>query len=191
MTLPISARRAVSAVILSLAMAACSGDIQAQQPPQRDGASAPQVVPTVPATSPSAVAALPNFAPLVEKFGPAVVNVDVVQNAQPTASRGGGGGGGEEGEDPFGDFFRRFGIEPPGRGPGSGVPLRGSGSGFVVTPDGYILTNAHVVADADQVTVKLNDRREYPAKVIGIDQRTDVAVIKIDGRNLATVKIGD
>jgi len=192
MTLSSSARRAVSAVILSLAMAACSGDIQAQQPPQRDGASAPQVVPTVPATSPSAVAALPNFAPLVEKFGPAVVNVDVVQNAQPTASRGGGGGGGgEEGEDPFGDFFRRFGIEPPGRGPGSGVPLRGSGSGFVVTPDGYILTNAHVVADADQVTVKLNDRREYPAKVIGIDQRTDVAVIKIDGRNLATVKIGD
>jgi len=169
-------------------MAACSGDIQAQQPPQRDSAPAPQVVPTMPASSPSAVAALPNFSPLVEKFGPAVVTADVVQNAQPTAGRGGGGG--EEGEDPFGDFFRRFGIEPPGRG-GPNVPMRGSGSGFVVTPDGYILTNAHVVADADQVTVKLNDRREYQAKVIGVDQRTDVAVIKIDGKNLATVRIGD
>ena len=190
MTLSCSARRAVSAVILSLAIAACSGDIQAQQPPQRDSASAAQVVPTVPATSPAAVAALPNFAPLVEKFGPAVVNVDVVQSAQPTAR--GGGGGGED--DPFGDFFRRFGIEPPNRGGpggGGGAPLRGSGSGFVVTPDGYILTNAHVVADADQVTVKLNDRREYQAKVIGLDQRTDVAVIKIDAKNLATVKIGD
>src|SRR5262245_9934814 len=97
MTLSSSARRAVSAVILSLAIAACSGDIQAQQPPQRDAsASGAPVVPTVPPTSPAAVAALPNFAPLVEKFGPAVVNVDVVQNAQPTASRGGGGGGGGE-----------------------------------------------------------------------------------------------
>src|SRR6185312_11189654 len=113
MTLSSSARRAVSAVILSLAMAACSGDIQAQQPPQRDSGQAAAVVPTVPATSPTAVAALPNFAPLVEKFGPAVVNVDVVQNAQPTASRGGGGGGGDDGDAPFGDFFRRFGIEPP------------------------------------------------------------------------------
>src|SRR4030095_1676322 len=79
---------------------------------------------------------------------------------------------------------------PKGRG-GQARPQRGSGSGFVVTPDGYILTNAHVVADADQVTVKLNDRREFQAEVIGGDQRTDVAVIKIDGRNLATVKIGD
>jgi serine protease Do len=69
--------------------------------------------------------------------------------------------------------------------------MRGSGSGFVVTPDGYILTNAHVVADADQVTVKMNDRREYQAKVIGVDKRTDVAVIKIEAKNLPTVRIGD
>ena len=72
-----------------------------------------------------------------------------------------------------------------------GSPLRGSGSGFIVTPDGYILTNAHVVAEADQVTVKLNDRREYQAKVIGVDQRTDVAVIKIEAKDLPTVRIGD
>ena len=81
------------------------------------------------------------------------------------------------GDDPLNDFFRRFGIPAPdGRGGGGPrQPQRGSGSGFIVTPDGYILTNAHVVADADQVTVKLNDRREYQAKVVGVDQRTDVA----------------
>ncbi len=70
-------------------------------------------------------------------------------------------------------------------------PSAASGSGFIVTADGYILTNAHVVAEADQVTVKLNDRREYHAKVVGVDQRTDVAVIKIDAKNLPTVRIGD
>jgi serine protease Do len=193
MTLSSSARRAVSArafsaLLLSFALSACSGDIQAQAAPQREGAAAAQVVPTVPATSPAAVAALPNFAPLVEKFGPAVVNVDVVQSVQPNSGRPGSGGE----DDPLNDFFRRFGIQPPGGGQGGpNVPLRGSGSGFVVTSDGYILTNAHVVADADQVTVKLNNRREYPAKVIGVDQRTDVAVIKIEAKDLATVKIGD
>ncbi len=101
-------------------------------------------------------------------------------------------------DDPLGDFFRRFGLPngPNGRGQGRGFqfqpqPQRGSGSGFVVSPDGYILTNAHVVMDADQVTVKMNDRREYQAKVVGIDQRTDVAVIKIDAKNLPVVRIGD
>jgi serine protease Do len=188
MTLLSSARRAAPVLILSLALGACSGDIQAQQAPQRDGATAAQVVPSVPASAPApaVVSGLPNFAPLVEKFAPAVVNVDVVQNAQPTSGPGDGSQ-----DDPLSDFFRRFGIPAPdGRG-GPNVPLRGSGSGFVVTSDGYILTNAHVVADADQVTVKLNNRREYQAKVIGVDQRTDVAVIKIDAKNLATVKIGD
>jgi serine protease Do len=187
MTLSSSARRAVSLITLSIMLGACSVDSQAQQPAPVAAAAASQV-PTVPATSPAVVAALPNFAPLVDKFGPAVVNVDVVQSAQTNA---GGSGGGEQGDDPFSDFFRRFGIPgPQGRG-GQAVPQRGSGSGFVVTPDGYILTNAHVVADADQVTVKMNDRREYPAKVVGIDQATDVAVIKIDAKNLPTVRIGD
>jgi serine protease Do len=184
MTLSSSARRAVSIITLSIVLGGCSVDSQAQQP--APAAAAAASVPTVPATSPAVVAALPNFAPLVDKFGPAVVNVDVVQNAQSNA-----GSGGEQGEDPFSDFFRRFGIPgPQGRG-GQAVPQRGSGSGFVVTPDGYILTNAHVVADADQVTVKMNDRREYPAKVVGIDQATDVAVIKIDAKNLPTVRVGD
>ena len=202
MTLSSSARRAISVVALTVVLGACSGDSRAQQPPLPAGST---VVPQVPVTSPALVNALPNFAPLVEKSGPAVVNVDVVQNPK-TAGGGGdgdedaeGGGGGNE-DDPLGDFFRRFGLPngPNGRGQGQGrgfqfqpQPQRGSGSGFVVSPDGYILTNAHVVMDADQVTVKMNDRREYQAKVVGIDQRTDVAVIKIDAKNLPVVRIGD
>ncbi len=71
------------------------------------------------------------------------------------------------------------------------MPQRGEGSGFIVSPDGYIMTNAHVVEDADEVTVKTTDRREYTAKVVGSDPATDVAVLKIDAKNLPTVKIGD
>jgi serine protease Do len=194
MTLSRSTQRAVSVLALSLALGACSGDSNAQQPPPPAVGAA--TVPQVPVTSPALVNALPNFAPLVEQAGPAVVNVDVVQN--PKGGLGGGDGGqgqgpGEDQDDPLGDFFRRFGI-PEGRGRGfqfQPQPQRGSGSGFIVTSDGYILTNAHVVADADQVTVKMNDRREYQAKVVGVDQRTDVAVIKIDGKNLPTVRVGD
>jgi serine protease Do len=179
----------------------CSGDSNAQQPPPASAAAgqaaAAQQVPQVPVQSQALVNALPNFAPLVEKAGPAVVNVDVVQNPQQNSQQGGPGGpggpGGGDEDDPLGDFFRRFGI-PEGRGRGfqfQPQPQRGSGSGFIVTADGYILTNAHVVAEADQVTVKMNDRREYPAKVVGVDQRTDVAVIKIDAKNLPTVRVGD
>ena len=71
------------------------------------------------------------------------------------------------------------------------MPQQGVGSGFIINPDGYILTNAHVVADASEVKVKLTDKREFKAKVIGVDRRTDVALIKIDGSRLPTVKIGD
>ncbi|MEJ1965797.1 MAG: DegQ family serine endoprotease [Gammaproteobacteria bacterium] len=194
MTLSASTRRAVSALALTVVLGACSGDSSAQQPPAPAASTA---VPQVPVTSPALVNALPNFAPLVEKSGPAVVNVDVVQNPK-TAGGGDGQGGGDD--DPLSDFFRRFGLPDGGGrgrgGPGGGFqfqpqPQRGSGSGFIVSPDGYILTNAHVVQDADQVTVKLNDRHEYPAKVVGIDQRTDVAVIKIEAKNLPVVRIGD
>ena len=75
--------------------------------------------------------------------------------------------------------LRRFGIPVPEAPRGQGQPPRGEGSGFIVSPDGYILTNAHVVRDATEVRVKMTDRREYPATVIGLDDRTDVAVIKI------------
>lgn len=181
MSFPHSAQRAGYIFIVSIALAACSGDSRAQ--PTGAAATSAQPVPTTPVNA-GTVNALPDFSSLVEHAGPAVVNVAVVQQAQRT------GGLGQE--DPFSDFFRRFGIPGPDMGPrGTPQPLRGEGSGFIVTPDGYILTNAHVVANADQVTVKLTDRREFQAKVVGVDQRSDVAVIKIAATGLPTVRIGD
>ena len=90
------------------------------------------------------------------------------------------------------EFFRRFGMPngPQGRG-FENQPRQGEGSGFIVSADGYILTNAHVVADADEVTVRTTDRREYTAKVVGLDKRTDVAVLKIEGKDLPVVRLGD
>ena len=86
------------------------------------------------------------------------------------------------------EFFRRFQIPMPDTQPG---PRQGQGSGFIISQDGYILTNAHVVADAADVTVKLTDKRESKGKVIGVDRRTDVAVLKVDATNLPTVRVGD
>jgi serine protease Do len=175
---------------LAVLLAALSGVLSACS----NGTSAPAdepAEPTVaaPARAPSSgvpAGALPDFAPLVEQYGAAVVNVEVLQQIRQTR------GPGATSEDPLLDFFRRFGLPAPQQpGPGGGMPARGAGSGFIVTPDGYILTNAHVVAEADQVTVRLTDRREFQAKVIGFDARTDVAVIKIDANNLPTVRIGD
>jgi serine protease Do len=133
---------------------------------------------------PVAMRELPDFTALVERYGDAVVNVAVV-------GRGEKGSGEEEA---LLEFFHRFGIPAPEGGPG--LPggnrfERGAGSGFIVSKDGYILTNAHVVANADDVTVRLTDRREFPAKVVGFDTRTDVAVIKIDARDLPVVSIAD
>jgi serine protease Do len=166
-------------------LTACSDGV-ADPPPQ------PQSNAAVPTRSPTAgvAAALPDFSSLVEQYGAAVVNVEVVQKVR-QQTRGPGG----QSDDPLLDFFRRFGIPPPGSGgpggDGDGSPERGAGSGFIVSDDGYILTNAHVVMDADDVTVRLSDRREFPAKVIGADERSDVALIKIDAQHLPTVRIGD
>jgi serine protease Do len=137
---------------------------------------------------PRVAAALPDFTGLVERYGPAVVNVTVVAKSQPVSEQGQGPRGMSP-NDPFYEFFKRFGG---GQIPhGNPQPARGEGSGFIVTADGYILTNAHVVDGANTVTVKMTDRREYNAKVVGVDERTDVAVIKIDAKNLPTVRIGD
>ncbi|MGH6632764.1 MAG: DegQ family serine endoprotease [Sphingopyxis sp.] len=127
--------------------------------------------------------ALPDFAGLAEHYGPAVVNVAVTSKRQEVDFPGGG----VSPNDPFYEFFRRFGQPMPRNQP----PVQGEGSGFIVSDDGYILTNAHVVANADEVTVKTTDRREYPAKVVGADEQTDVAVLKIDAKNLPTVRLGD
>jgi serine protease Do len=145
---------------------------------------------------------LPDFADLVEKYGPAVVNI----NTRTRTSRQQALPGIDE-NDPFYEFFRRFmpDQQPPGRTPrGQGPrnapdtptprgPLRpfGLGSGFIVSPDGYIVTNAHVVENAEEITVRFTDKRELQAKVIGADTRSDVAVIKVDASGLPVVKIGD
>ncbi|MGH8208342.1 MAG: Do family serine endopeptidase, partial [Steroidobacteraceae bacterium] len=152
-------------------------------------------VTSVPATgNPAAV--LPDFSTMVQKYGPAVVNISVVSkvpvsNISPGDDEGDGNGNGGNDFNPFGPnspfapFFRGLPQMP------QQAPTRGEGSGFIIRPDGYILTNAHVVNGASEVTVRLTDRREYTAKVIGIDTKSDVAVIKINAKDLPTVKLGD
>jgi serine protease Do len=177
-----------SAALLSMAVLVAGCSRGAELAP---GASAPAAAPAkAAAAAPSSDAAplvkgLPDFTALVDRYGPAVVNVAVVEKRHNISSD-------EEEEggpipDPLQDFLRRFGQQPRGVQP----PSRGEGSGFIVTPDGFILTNAHVVADASDVTVRLTDRREFTAKVVGVDRKTDVAVIKIQAKSLPTVRIGD
>ena len=185
-------RRALSLLCVSIALGACAGELSAQPAAPQAAAGAARV-PTAAAAAAAAPAAepmvrgLPDFSPLVDKYGPAVVNVEVVEKAQQ------GGPNGVSPNDPFFDFFRRFGIPGPDQGGprGGQPPVRGAGSGFIVSADGYILTNTHVVENAEEVTVRLTDRREFQAKVIGADDRTDVAVIKINASNLPIVKLGD
>jgi len=171
---------ATTAALMGFAVAGCNGSFAENNPVEAANASPPPAVAT--ASPRTTAAALPDFASLVEHYGAAVVNVAVVGKSQPVADVPG-----MSPNDPFYEFFRRFG-QPSPRG---GQPARGEGSGFVVTADGYILTNAHVVENAEEVIVKMTDRREYTAKVVGTDPSTDVAVLKIDAKNLPTVKLGD
>lgn len=154
----------------------------------------------LPSSAGAAARDLPDFSDIVEKVGPAVVNIRTTQKV----------GGNPQGQfpnfpgmdpnDPFFEFFRRF--MPPGtpmpqqqqprqqRSPEREVP-RGVGSGFIIDSDGYILTNHHVVDGAESIIVTLTDKREFKAKIIGSDQRTDVALVKIEGKDLPSIKIGD
>ncbi|MGA8862335.1 MAG: DegQ family serine endoprotease [Gallionella sp.] len=124
---------------------------------------------------------LPDFTDLVEKQGAAVVNISTTQIIQ-----------GMQGmpnipeSDPFYEFFRRFAPQVPRERESQSL-----GSGFIISSDGYIMTNAHVVDHADKITVRLTDKREFSARVIGVDNRTDVALLKIDAKGLPTVKVGD
>jgi serine protease Do len=131
----------------------------------------------------------PDFTRIVEENGPSVVNVSVSRTT-PVAAQGQGPGNSQD--DPLQEFLRRFGRQgPQGQGPQAEPEIqRGLGSGFIISADGIILTNAHVVAEATEITVKLTDRREFDAKVLGVDKRTDIAVLKIDAKNLPAVKIG-
>jgi serine protease Do len=151
-------------------------------PQQATAASAPAAVSA--AATPGARILVPDFTGIVERNGPAVVNISVTQNIKTAAVMPQFQG--MDPNDPFFQFFRRF----QGQMPNNSIPQHGLGSGFIVSPDGVILTNAHVIADASEVTVKLTDKREFQAKVVGTDKQTDVAVIKIDAHGLPTVKLG-
>ncbi len=132
--------------------------------------------------SEAVVVGLPDFTALVEQYGNAVVNVRM-ERTTPTAAPAPG----PQVPDPFSEFFRRYGPAPQPEQ----MPQRGQGSGFIVSADGVILTNAHVVDGATSVIVKLSDRREFEATVVGVDRQTDVAVLKIDAENLPAVKVGN
>ncbi|MCC6610082.1 MAG: DegQ family serine endoprotease [Burkholderiales bacterium] len=129
---------------------------------------------------------LPDFTQIVEQQGSSVVNISTTQarqrSAQPRMPQ-------LDEDDPFYEFFRRF-IPRGPQGPRD-FDSQSLGSGFIISTDGYILTNSHVIDSADEITVKLNDKREFKAKVIGADRRTDVALIKIDAGGLPVVRFGD
>jgi serine protease Do len=139
-------------------------------------------------------AQLPDFTDLVEKYGAAVVNISTTQTTRANPLAGRGGPNIPE-DDPFYEFFRRFMPNPGPGGPGGGAPRefqsQSLGSGFIISADGFVLTNAHVVEAADEITVKLTDKRELKAKVIGSDKRTDIALLKIEASGLPFVRFGD
>lgn len=141
--------------------------------------SAPAATAGVP---PATAAAYPDFTGIVAQNGPAVVNISVTNNAEKVADAPAMPE--LDPNNPFYQFFHQFRMQPQEQ-----MPMHAEGSGFIVSPDGIILTNAHVVNDASSVTVKLTDRREFKAKVIGVDKPSDVAVLKIDAKNLPTVKL--
>jgi len=168
---------------------------------------APAALGLAPAAQAAAVAGLPDFTDLVDKVSPAVVNIRTTEHLK----MGRGGNADAPDEEEMQDFLRRFfgGAMPPQtpRQPGQPSPSpsprghraapqdeevqRGIGSGFILSADGYVMTNAHVVDGADEVYVTLTDKREFKAKVLGADARTDVALLKIEGANLPWLAMGD
>ena len=148
------------------------------------------VSPSVALAQTAVVRNLPDFTDLMEQVGPSVVNI---RTTEKSLGRAGGAAMDEE----MADFFRRFGVPIPNM-PRQQRPQqqpedqpRGVGSGFILTPDGLVMTNAHVVEGADEVIVTLTDKREFKAKIVGSDKRTDVALVKIDATGLPAVKVGD
>lgn len=189
-----------SAIAVAVAVALSAGYVAGSR-----NVPAPQVIPPAQAAMMPAEAAaktgIPDFSGLVETYGPAVVNISAKHVGKVASRRGGMNGNATNPQlpidpnDPFYEFFKHFYGGAPGMGgngpDASDSPSESLGSGFIVSSDGYILTNAHVVDGADVVTVKTTDKREYRAKVVGADKQSDVAVLKIDAKNLPVVKIGD
>ena len=166
------------AAVIAAAAIAFSGALLSATPAVASGL-APQA--TVATTQ------LPDFVQLVEKYGKGVVNISTVREARVV-----------EGADPFGfderhaEIFRRFGFPFPfGGGPRQEPERRGTGSGFIISADGLILTNHHVVEGADEIKVRLTDNREFTGKVLGSDAKTDIAVVKIDAKDLPYLTMGN
>ncbi|MDR1968191.1 MAG: DegQ family serine endoprotease [Burkholderiaceae bacterium] len=188
-----------SALAQSDATAAGQPSAAAGQPSATAGQpSAVAGQPSAAAGQPSLVRGLPDFTDMVDQVSPSVVNIRTVERVRANA----GGAGGSMDED-MQEFLRRFfGVPTPNvprqmprpntrpQQPEQEVP-RGVGSGFIISPDGFIMTNAHVVDGADEVIVTLTDKREFKARIIGADKRTDVAVVRIDATGLPAVRIGD
>lgn len=197
---PLKNTRLIVALLAAGAMGGAGiGAFNAMHSPATAAAPPATLASTPAAATPMA---LPDFSQITERFGPAVVNISVTgtrneaRMAQGDREEGGERDSDPSGNEAFPEFFRRF-QQGQGQRPGSGrgsaqpeVPARGQGSGFIVSSEGIILTNAHVVRDAIEVTVKLTDRREFRARVLGADPKTDVAVLKIEARNLPVVTMG-
>jgi len=176
----------VAAGVIGTGVAAYHGQLQA---PISQAQASPFTAAGVatPAANPNAtMLPLNGFTEIVKKAGPAVVNISVNATRKASAEM-------PQIPEEFREFFRGFGGKNMPNFPNmprGDTPMRGLGSGFIVSPDGYILTNAHVVEGADTVTVRLTDRREFRAKVVGSDKQTDIAVLKIDAKSLPTVRLG-
>lgn len=180
-------RRLFGLLAMTLPLAACAQSNAPAAPAEQAVAARPA------APAPQLVSGLPDFTQLVEQVGPGVVNVETVIGPRRNPRMAGGG---RPDMDQLPDFFRRFfgpDFQMPGGddAPDNGPRGRGMGSGFIISADGYVLTNHHVIDGAETVKVKLSDRREFDAKVVGSDQQYDVALLKIDAKGLPTVRVGD
>lgn len=176
-----SSRIIKSALVAAAVAAAFAGGVFTANAQNKTGAQAAAPAPIVSQQN------LPDFTVLVDHYGKAVVNISMVKKAHK-----------EKVDGIFGDMpseqaeiFKRFGFPFFGGGERTVPEQRGTGSGFIISEDGYILTNAHVVSDADEINVRLTDDREFKGKVIGYDTQTDIAVVKISATGLPVVKIGD
>ncbi len=162
----LSLRRSLRATVLALSVGALA------------------CIPTPVVAAPANLVALPDFTPIVKQYGPAVVNISttetkVAKQQSPFPP-----------DSPFNQFFAPF-LGPQGGGPQQKYQVQSLGSGFIVSPDGYIVTAAHVVQGAQKIIVSLTNHQQYRAKLIGYSKRIDVALLKIDASNLPTVQIGD
>ena len=206
--LPLQSTRLIAALLAAGVLGGVGATAFEHAESQAHAQSTPALVASANASNTLAPAAVPNFTAITAKAGPAVVNISVRGTRKVSDDDGDDGASAApsaqsrgqqlDPNDPMLQFFKQFGFGIPPQGmrrqapqAPREVPIAGEGSGFIVSPDGIILTNAHVVKGAKTVTVKLTDRREFNAKVLGSDPKTDIAVLKIDAKNLPVVTLGD